>query len=57
MSVDNELLKEAIETYGINVVNDVRLVMELTNDADGAYSTFEDMLMFDHMECIEMLYF
>jgi hypothetical protein len=26
-------------------------------DADGAYTMFEDMGMFDHAECVSMLYF
>lgn len=49
-------IKEAIEAYGSQVVSEVRAVAEL-GDPDGAYSMFEDMGMYDHSECVQMLYF
>jgi hypothetical protein len=53
---DEELLKEAIEVFGKNLVHEVLEVVYLA-DADGAYSTFQDMGMDDHAECVEMLFF
>ena len=53
---DKELLKEAIEIFGKNLVHEVLEVVYL-DDADGAYSTFQDMGMDDHAECVEMLFF
>ena len=52
----NELEKQAIEDFGAGVVNEVIQVVELA-DPDGAYSTFQDMGMFEHAECVEFLYF
>ena len=49
-------INEAVNAFGVNVINDVRLIMELTDDFDAAYSSFEDMNMWDHVECLEMLY-
>jgi len=54
--MNKELINEAVKAFGINVVNDVRLIMDLTDDFDAAYSSFEDMNMWDHVECLEMLY-
>lgn len=53
---DKELFKEAIEVFGKNLVHEVLEVVYLA-DADGAYSTFQDMGMDDHAECVEMLFF
>jgi len=53
---DKELLKEAIEVFGKNLVHEVLEVVYLA-DADGAYSTFQDMGMDNHAECVEMLFF
>jgi hypothetical protein len=53
---DKELLKEAIEIFGKNLVHEVLEVVYLA-DADGAYTTFQDMGMDDHAECVEMLFF
>jgi hypothetical protein len=53
---DKELLKEAIEVFGrMTVIETLEVVY--VSDADGAYSTFQDMGMDDHAECVEMLFF
>jgi len=40
----------------LEVVNEVRMIVEFS-DPDGAYTTFEDQGMYDHAECVSMLYF
>lgn len=55
MTTDNKI-QDAIEEFGANVVHEVIEVVAMS-DADGAYSMFEDMGMFDHQACVEMLYF
>lgn len=55
MITDNKI-QDAIEEFGANVVHEVIEVVSVS-DADGAYSMFEDMGMFDHQACVEMLYF
>ena len=52
----NEKIKEAIENWGSDVVNDVQSIVDIS-DADGAYITFEDAGMFSHAECVDFLYF
>jgi hypothetical protein len=54
--MDKELLQEAIEEFGKQIVYEVTSIVEMA-DADGAYTMFEDMGMFDHAECVSMLYF
>lgn len=49
-------INEAITTYGADVVGEVRAAVAL-GDPDGAWSMFEDMGMFDHVACLEDLYF
>lgn len=56
MGHTKELLIEANELYGFEVVFECLLVVEVS-DPDGAYSHFEDMGMYDHAECVEFLYF
>jgi hypothetical protein len=49
-------INEAITTYGADVVAEVRAAVALS-DPDGAWAMFEDMGMFDHVACLEDLYF
>lgn len=51
-----EKIQEAITLYGRDIVNEVIMMVEMS-DADGVYTTFEDMDMFDHSECVSMIYF
>lgn len=51
-----EKILEAVETFGLSTVQEVRMVVELA-DPDGAYTQFEDMGMFEHAECVALLYF
>jgi hypothetical protein len=53
---DKDLLNEAVEVFGKSLVHEVLEVVYLA-DADGAYSTFQDMGMDNHAECVEMLFF
>lgn len=54
--MSKETLKEAIETYGKEIVSEVIQIVELA-DTDGAWATFQDMGMDEHAEIVEMLYF
>lgn len=54
--ITKEKIHEAVETFGLSIVQEVRMVVELA-DPDGAYTQFEDMSMFEHAECVVMLYF
>ena len=54
--MSNELLQEANDIYGWNIVYEVKTVVELS-DPDGAYSHFQDMGRNRHAECVEFLYF
>lgn len=54
--ITKEKIHEAVETFGLSVVQEVRMVVELA-DPDGAYTQFEDMGMFEHAECVSLLYF
>lgn len=49
-------IKEAREIFGEDMVETVITLVEMT-DADGVYSTFLDMGMDEHAECVEFLYF
>jgi hypothetical protein len=51
-----EKIIEAIEIFGDNVVSEVQTLVDVS-DADGCYTMFEDMGMFEHAECVEFLYF
>ena len=46
----------AVELFGREVVSEVNTAVDMS-DTDGAYALFEDLNMFDHVECIEFLYF
>ena len=47
---------EAIEIYGQAIVNEVMMMVELS-DADGMYTMFQDMGKDEHAECVEFMYF
>ena len=49
-------IQDAIHEFGANIVHEVIEVVSIS-DSDGAYSMFEDMGMFEHQACVEMLYF
>jgi hypothetical protein len=49
-------IKEAREIFGEDVVETVITLVEVS-DVDGVYSTFLDMGMDEHAECVEFLYF
>jgi hypothetical protein len=51
-----EKIQEARETFGEEILSEVLAVVQMS-DADGAYSMFEDMGMFEHSECVEFIYF
>jgi hypothetical protein len=48
--------QEAIEEFGAGLVYEVIEIVSVS-DADGAYTMFGDMGIFDHQACVEMLYF
>jgi hypothetical protein len=54
--MSQEVILDAIQCFGKAVVQEV-IDMVNISDADCMYTTFEDMGMFDHAECVEMLYF
>ena len=49
-------LKEAVEIYGKVIVSEVMNLVYVA-DADGCYTTFQDMGMDEHAECTEFLFF
>ena len=51
-----ELIAEAREIFGREVVSEVIAAVEIS-DADCAYTTFQDMKMEDHAECVEYIFF
>jgi hypothetical protein len=56
MAITNEKIKEAIDTYGSQIVSEVREIVSVS-DPDGVWSMYQAMGMFEHAECIEALYF
>ena len=54
--MSQEVLLDAIQCFGKAVVQEV-IEMVNVSDPDCMYTTFEDMGMFSHAECVEMLYF
>ena len=48
--------QEAIKNYGSTIVNEVELMVDMS-DADGMYSTYQDMGQDEHAECVEFMYF
>jgi hypothetical protein len=53
--MEKKLIKEAIDSFGYEVVNQVFEMMELTNP-DDAYNIFNGKKMFTHSKCVEFLY-
>lgn len=53
--MEQNLIKEAIDLYGYEIVNQVFEIMELTNP-ENAYNIFNDKKMFIHSKCVELLY-
>lgn len=51
-----ERLQRAIEEFGETIVQEVKDIVSMS-DPDGAWSLFSDLEKYDHVECIEMLYF
>jgi len=54
--MSKELIAEAIKTYGAIVVADVMEMIELS-DADGLFSMYEDVGLYEHAEVVSLLYF
>ena len=54
--VTQEAVNEAIEIFGEDAVYQAMEVVAMS-DADGAYTMFEDMGMFECAEAVEFLYF
>ena len=48
--------QEAITLFGKTTVYEVIEIVEVS-DTDGAWSLFSDQGMFEHAECVELLYF
>jgi len=48
-------LHEAVKIFGTGVVVDVIELVKVA-DADGVYTTFEDMGMYEHAECLSYLF-
>ena len=53
--MEQNLIKEAIDLYGYEIVNQVFEIMELTNP-ENEYNIFNDKKMFIHSKCVELLY-
>lgn len=51
-----EKLQNAIGEFGEQIVNEVKEIIYIS-DPDSAWSLFSDMGQYDHVSCIEMLYF
>ena len=56
MSPIQQKVQQAIDQFGNAIVLEVIEMVTLT-DADGAFTSFEDTGMFEHAECVELLYF
>lgn len=52
----NGRVDEAKELFGSDIVNTVTEMVDMS-DPDGMYTTFQDMGMFEHSECVEFIYF
>lgn len=55
-TMSKETYKEAIELFGKTIVNEV-MNLVYVSDADGCYTTFQDMGMYEHAECTEFMFF
>ena len=51
-----ELISEAIECFGSQTVSEVLETVHFA-DPDAAYTTYQDMNMDEHAECVEFLFF
>ncbi len=49
-------IQEAVEIFGAEIIREVLSIVSVA-DADGAYSTFQDMGMDEHAEAVEMIFF
>ena len=56
MSPIQQKVQQAIDQFGNAIVFEVIQAVTLS-DADGAYTSFEDAGMFEHAECVEIMYF
>ena len=54
--MSKEVLSDAIECFGSQMVSEV-LEMVNISDPDCMYSTYQDMNMDEHAECVEFLFF
>lgn len=54
--MSKQAYQEAVQNYGKQVVSEV-LNLVYVSDADGMYTTFQDMGMDEHAECVEFLFF
>lgn len=54
--MSKELIQDAIQCYGSEIVKEV-IEMVHISDPDCMYTTFQDMHMEEHAECVEMLFF
>jgi hypothetical protein len=48
-------LHEAVKIFGQNIVIEVIELVKVC-DTDGVYTTFEDMGMYEHAECLSYLF-
>ena len=54
--MDRDKIKQAINEYGEDVVDDVLKIVEVS-DPDGAYTFFQDEGLDAHAEAVELIYF
>lgn len=50
-------MKEAIEMFGEEVVNEVTTIVDDIGEPDCVFTLYEDMGKYTHMECVAFLYF
>lgn len=54
--MNKELMQDALQCFGKVIVSEVMDIVRVS-DPDCAYTTFQDMNMEEHAECVEMLFF
>jgi hypothetical protein len=54
--INNQKIESAIELFGADIVHQV-ITLVSVSDADGVWSLYDDMGMYDHMQCVEYIYF
>ena len=54
--MNRDLMTDAVECFGGQVVAEV-IEMVSFADADAVFTTYQDMGMTEHAECLEMLFF